>query len=353
MATASGHRMAISARPTRVRMRQSVRCATQQALWLDAGGPHMTAPHSHEITLPTQRWGALLCLSLLVAAAACSVFALSNLASGIAPCASLFWLILVVCWLVGAALLARQQGGVLQVLLEFAADACCHRAVAWVPTEDERPFLQLVVRIAGWRCVVRRIEIAKIHSVRWSAGQASGRAKRDMNDWGVCIWFLPGAMHPTNPTRRRRAELDLVYLGTSGGREQAAALGQSSVDLLREAGLDLAARSDANCFVRSSAGPAQTPPSQPGLAERGSPRGPGDRRVRRAVALAAAINGLALVLEVGTLDRGVGFLQLAIASCVYWLLTIVYLRVRRWPSAAELLAMVLVPVFLLVAFQVR
>lgn len=107
------------------------------------------------------------------------------------------------------------------------------------------------------------------------------------------------------------------------------------------------------CLARSSAGPAQTPPSQSGLEGRGLPRGPGDRRVRRAVALAAAINGLALVLEVGTLDRGVGFLQLAIASCVYWLLTIVYLRVRRRPSTAELLAMVLVPVFLLVAFQVR
>jgi hypothetical protein len=84
--------------------------------------------------------------------------------------------------------------------------------------------------------------LTKIESIEWSAGQATGQMRRDMNDWHVSIWFDHD--DPTKSESKRRIGLrhprqDVHVFGPSRPMAVTKAFAHQVADSLIAAGAPL------------------------------------------------------------------------------------------------------------------
>jgi hypothetical protein len=146
--------------------------------------------------------------------------------------ASILWLMLapfmVRVWI-------RQAGSARQFLVDAAGVLSTRQFVAAVQQPD------VLAVCFGFELFGRRyryIEIPAdtIEYVDWSAGQASGMAGRDMNDWQVILWH-----HPKMPSLPypRKGKVAPYFFGTPRSREKTEALGREFLAFLKSVGIGL------------------------------------------------------------------------------------------------------------------
>ena len=83
-----------------------------------------------------------------------------------------------------------------------------------------------------------QIRRAKLASLAWSSGQATSLAGHDMNDWQGNVWYnRKGSKRWTSVSGYR--EEALHFVGPSGPKHEAVALGASLVDFFRSVGIEL------------------------------------------------------------------------------------------------------------------
>lgn len=158
--------------------------------------------------------------------------------------ASVLWLCLAGMWLVGGIV---ETGGIRRALVN-----CLGMFSRRAFIETCRPGDGPVMLRFGFGCLGREfdyanIELARIGMVSWNAGQASGRSGRDQDDWSVAVWFWkPGRTGPWD--RRKVKDHDLILITPSLPKEDAAAAGRSVIELLNDAGVQLASDEE-NSFI--------------------------------------------------------------------------------------------------------
>lgn len=139
-------------------------------------------------------------------------------------CASVLWLALVAFCLVLAAWQTGLRGSAVAVLGAFARD----RFADARPT-DGGTVIGFGFQLFGRRFYYLRLAPDQITSVSIGSGQGTAHAGRDMNDWSVALWYLPGG-----------GRTDEVYVvGPPRARAEAVAWLAEVVAFLRAAGVDL------------------------------------------------------------------------------------------------------------------
>ena len=146
----------------------------------------------------------------------------------------LYAIILSVLWLLivatGFTFSIQDDRGLRPFIINRVANLSAHQFVEIIPQQGD----DLMVRF-GFTLLERdythfQIRRAKLASVEWSAGQATSLAHEDMNDWSV---------HVAYDCKGAYREEAMHFVGISGPKHEAAALGGSLVDFFRSAGIEL------------------------------------------------------------------------------------------------------------------
>jgi hypothetical protein len=190
-----------------------------------------------------------------------ALLAVVNLYHGVALFASVIWLAFVVSIIWSG---CRREGGMRPFVISLIGDLFGRRFVGWNPAEAQPGCIRFGFQLFSRRFVQQSIRIDRIQSVEWCTGQATGLAKRDMNDWCVLLWFSHDdpARAKARQKWHRNPDQDLYGIGPTDRKERTEALGLSFVSFLRSAGVDLIQDGVSTCFVRAT--PGQKPGAGPG-----------------------------------------------------------------------------------------
>lgn len=106
------------------------------------------------------------------------------------------------------------------------------------------------------RFTLLEIPSSKIASIKWSAGQATSLAGRDMEDWHVVVWYhRNGSKRWTTADDYREEALHIV--GPSGPKTKTARTGQALVAFLESRGVIFVPASNKCEFTTSDPGTAR------------------------------------------------------------------------------------------------
>lgn len=105
------------------------------------------------------------------------------------------------------------------------------------------------VRFLGRDWERERIAPHRIESVEWTAGQATEKVGRDMQDWHLILW-----LDLENPKKRwensRKPDQELRVFGPHQPQAEAEKLARSFLDFLRAGGVVLVPGTEENVFAR-------------------------------------------------------------------------------------------------------
>jgi hypothetical protein len=140
-------------------------------------------------------------------------------------------------------------------LIGLLGDLAGSQFVDRSPEAVPRQRIYFCYRLLGYRIIQRTISVDTIESVEWSAGQATGIAGHDMNDWQVFLWYD----HNDPAESRKRAKWhkpDQKIMSVGPGRSKGVTdgFGSSFVAFLQEAGARLVQDETPNHFVRDLSG---------------------------------------------------------------------------------------------------
>ena len=130
------------------------------------------------------------------------------------------------------------------------------RTIRW---ENSKTDFQYGFRMFGLRFLYFSIAVERIESIKWNTGQASHMAGRELDDWHVVVWYDHD--DPAKSQKQhmlKKPDQDLYIIGMSGAKAETAALGNSLLDLLREAGAIFAQGENDCTYVQQSVSAAQT-----------------------------------------------------------------------------------------------
>ena len=178
------------------------------------------------------------------------LLALYNVFTGVALVASSLWLAFVtlqIWWTY------QEDGGFRQFLINRLGGLSGQQIVEVDLANVQPRSLHFGFELHG-RCFIQRtIPLDGVQSVKWSTGQATDLAGRDMNDWHVWLRFNRDEPAKTEKRRTpRKRDLDLYGIGSPAHKDKTEALGLSVVAFLRDAGIDLIPRKNLTRYVRRS-----------------------------------------------------------------------------------------------------
>ena len=177
--------------------------------------------------------------------------AVLNIIDGVALIASCLW-IAIVGWIVRDGMKNDDIRSIRIYLINLLGDLVGNHfaAVSYLDTDSREIIFGF--RLFRHRFINKHILIDKIETVEWTAGQATGMAGRDMNDWRVCVWFDHGDPEKSEKQRKwhRKPDQDIYIVGPSTPRVKTEALGLALISLLRSTGAALVPTDKPTCFVR-------------------------------------------------------------------------------------------------------
>lgn len=201
-----------------------------------------------ELPVPKSKWAVFGAVIVTVFVLFFTSLALHNLWGWIAILPSTLWLLLVSAVLVE---LIRSKG-IKQFTVEILS-AFSFREFVWtIRLANGQNEIHFGNQLYGRRLVRLRIAVKKIEHVKWSTGQASHFAERDMNDWSVAVWYDHD--DPIKSERNRKwggcVDQDIHIVGPSRTKKKVVAFGQSFLDFLRQSGASLVQVENDCTFVR-------------------------------------------------------------------------------------------------------
>ena len=141
--------------------------------------------------------GAVVVTAFILSFSSLAIYNLFNW-TGVLP--STLWLLLVGSVVVGTI----KSKGLKQSAIELLGVFSLGEFVQAIRLTSGQVEVQFGYQLFGRRFVHFNIAVEKIEHVKWSTGQASHRAGRDVNDWSVAVWYDHG--DPVKSERNRKSE---------------------------------------------------------------------------------------------------------------------------------------------------
>ncbi len=202
-----------------------------------------------ELQVPKSKWAVFGAVIVTAFVLFFTVVALHNLWGWIAILPSTLWLLLVGVIVID---LIRSKG-INQIVVEILS-AFSFREFIWaIRQTNGQNEIQFGNQLCGCRLVRFRIAVENIEHVKWSTGQASHIAGRDMNDWSVAVWYDHGDRAKSERNKGWRfADQEIHIVGPAGRKAEVATFGHSLLDFLRQSGANLIQGENDCTFVRQS-----------------------------------------------------------------------------------------------------
>lgn len=206
-----------------------------------------------EFSIPKDRREAFWELCILLVMVLVSGIAVLGLRQGTAMIPSLIWLALVMVPAGLAVISAWKEVGLWRLLTDRLA-VFVGNSFALYRSSEQPSCIRFGYRLFGWPVFQLDVPIHSIKAVKWSTGQATALAQRDMDDWQVVLWFDHG-----NPERSRRRsfhskpEQEPYLVGRNGRKTVIESFGLEFVAFLRQAGADLIPGDADNVFIQPRA----------------------------------------------------------------------------------------------------
>lgn len=150
--------------------------------------------------------------------------------------AAALWLLLVALG-VGTSLV--ETGGIGAFVTAILGAFSRNQFVDVIAQASGRRILRHGFKLLGLPLYYRIVPLDRITLLKWSAGQATSLAGRDMNDWNVTIWYKPEPPVKVRYPVGCRPEEDLFIVGLCGAKNSTAAFGRDFVEFLVVAGLPM------------------------------------------------------------------------------------------------------------------
>lgn len=150
--------------------------------------------------------------------------------------AATVWLLLVFLG-VGTGLV--ETGGIGAFVTAILGAFSRNQFVDVVAQASGRRILRHGFRLLGLPLYYRKVSLDRITLLKWSPGQATSLAGRDMNDWDVTIWYKPEPPEKVRYPVGYRPEENLFIVASCGAKSSTAAFGRDLVDFLVVAGLPM------------------------------------------------------------------------------------------------------------------
>ncbi len=187
------------------------------------------------------------------------VLAVLNLFTLTAVIPSILWLIFITHSLNGS---VREEGGVHQYLKNWAGEMMGRDFVETEITDTGERAIRFGHNVFGHRLIRLTIPCKNITSLGWTAGQATGRMGRDMNDW--MVWLRhdleePVRLQKERLTGRRISKKDIYVIGLSDKKIRTEAFGFSFMEFLRKAGVEFIPGEQPNDFIRKGSAAVAEP----------------------------------------------------------------------------------------------
>jgi hypothetical protein len=217
-------------------------------MWLRDGVMKMSS--ISQMPIPKSQSEAVFQFVIDVIAIVFAILAIVDLCSGVALVASCLWLVLVT---ITVWISAQEACGLRSVFISHIGSLLGRYFVEVDSVETPLGSLRFGFQLFGHRFVEWSVPLDSITLVKWSTGQASGIAGRDMNDWHVTLRFNHSDPAKAEVQRQRqytKPEQELHSIGPSAPKDHAETFGLALIDFLRDAGVDFVQGAEPTCYVR-------------------------------------------------------------------------------------------------------
>jgi len=195
-----------------------------------------------EMPVPSKsRWERLLLSFLTVIVVVFSILSVYDLVTREAIIAPLLWICLVTYTIWEE---VKLVGDCTKFAASFAGVFAGKEFIEVISPANNLTEIRFCIQIFGRRLIQWNLSAKRLVSVEWESGQATQMARRDMDDWCVCIWFKDDSRR-----KSRKPGQSLHIVGPSRSKQETERFGLSLVALLRLAGVDLKRDKEENRFT--------------------------------------------------------------------------------------------------------